>query len=109
MSTFTWSPQTASKTVTPRMRVSNFGEGYAQKTADGINNKPREWDLMFTGPRAYIDAIETFIEDNAALYFDWTDPDGLEGKWTCESWTRSPQGHISVSMLTATFKQAFGA
>lgn len=108
MSTFTWSPQTANKTVTPRMRAASFGDGYVQRTADGINYKSREWSLTFVRPKAEIDAIESFIETNAAVAFDWTDPDGLVGRWICESWSRSPQGSIVAASLSATFRQAFG-
>lgn len=108
MATFTWSPQTADKTVTPRMRTASFGDGYIQRVADGINNKPREWSLTFVRPKAEIDAIESFIETNAEVAFDWTDPDGLVGRWICESWSRSPQGSLVAASLSATFKQFYG-
>lgn len=108
MSTFIWSPQTADKTVTARLNTSSFGDGYKQRVADGINFKGRKWALNFVRPKAQIDAIEAFIEANVASAFDWTDPDGLTGRWTCDSWTRSPQGTLEAASLTATFEQAFG-
>ena len=84
MATFTWSPQTADKTVTPRMNTASFGDGYVQRVADGINHKPREWALTFVRPKAEIDAIESFLDANADTAFDWTDPDGFTGRWIFE-------------------------
>lgn len=109
MATFIWCPQTAEKTVTPRVHTAQFGDGYAQRVADGINNQTREWSMTFAGNKSLIDSIESFLTVSGGVTaFDWTDPDGLSGKWICESWKRSPRGNAKNAILSATFKQVYG-
>ena len=109
MSTFTWSPQTANKTKTPRVRVAPFGDGYAQRTADGINNKPQEWSLTFVKDEDTIDAVDDFLDTQGSeTAFDWTAPDGTVGRWICESWSTSYNAETDTLSLSATFKQVFG-
>jgi phage-related protein len=109
MATFNWVPVSASKTQTPRVRSAQFGDGYSQRTADGINNKPREWQLTFTQRKTYIDAINTFLDTRSGVEsFDWTDPEGHTAKYVCASWNRSLNGTDVVSTLAATFTEVFG-
>ena len=108
MSTFTWSPQTANKTVELRMNTSPFGDGYEQDVANGINHKRREWALTFVRPKSEIDAIESFLDTQDGAAFDWTDPDGFVARWKCKNWSRAPQGSLVAASLSATFKQHFG-
>lgn len=109
MATFTWIPQTASKTVEPRVRRAAFGDGYEQRVASGINTRPATWSLTFSRIAADINAIEAFlIARNGTESFDWTDPDGTAIKATCAGWTRTPNAGMASGMISATFKQVYG-
>lgn len=109
MAVFTWDPQTASKTVTPRVLKAEFGDGYTQRTGDGINNSPREYALTFQAVAATIFAIDAFLQaENGVTAFDWTPPDGTVGRWICESWGVTYNPGMGSALLSATFKEVFG-
>lgn len=110
MATFTWlaSVDSARETA-PRVRELAFGDGYAQRVADGINNRPLVWRLSFKNrAAAEADAIDAFlVARNAVEAFDWTDPYGYVGRWICKIWSRPGHGG-GISTITATFTQVFG-
>ena len=108
MADFTWNPDYSSdKTVKPRVIRANFGDGYSQRTADGINNAPEVWSVIFVRSIATIDSIETFLADKeGAESFDWTPPGGTEKKFTCPEWSRGWSAP-GIHKLTATFQQEF--
>ena len=109
MATFTYYPQTANRTMKPRVRVASFGDGYEQRVGDGINNAPRSWQLTFTRPVAEADLILAFLAArNGSEAFDWTDPDGTAAKWVCREWSHSILTR-SAKSISATFEQVFGA
>jgi len=109
MATFTYSPSYAANvTITPRVRTAMFGDGYQQRVADGINTKPRMWNLSFTQKDADIDNVESFLDTAGGVTsFDWTPPHGSIGKWKCKEWSRSKVTY-GVDTLTATFEEVFG-
>lgn len=60
----------------PRTFVANYGDGYQQRVAAGINNIPEEWTLTWKN-RASAEAnkIIKFLEDlNGTSSFDWYPP-----------------------------------
>lgn len=75
--TFTYVPdRDFSKSTKPRVLLYQFGDGYAQRTPDGINNMVGTFNLVFTN-RSNIeaDAILAFLEANKGSdYFTWTPP-----------------------------------
>lgn len=108
MTTFTWTPQTASVERAPRVRTAQFGDGYAQRVADGINAAPKKWALTFRALAADLSPAETFLAARGGVEaFDWTDPDGLAGKWVCKSWSATPHDALRLLDLAATFEQVF--
>lgn len=110
MATFTWSPQTASKQTTPRVRAATFGDGYQQRVGDGINVMPAEWTLTFSRTAADINAIEAFLVARAgAESFDWTPPGEASAiRAVCAEWGRTPQGGLRAAAFSAVFRQVFG-
>lgn len=55
MAEFTYCPFLgANVTKTPRVRTTQFGDGYMQRVGDGINTAPREWQLQFKGSQTYM-------------------------------------------------------
>ena len=108
MSTFTYSPKYSSQvTKTPKIRTAVFGDGYEQRSADGINVTSREWSLSFTRVDSDITAIDSFLDALNGDSFDWTPPKGSAGKWICDSWATVLDTY-GVETLTATFKEVFG-
>lgn len=109
MSTFNFIPDFgATKDVKPRVSVIQFGDGYAQRVANGLNTRPETWSLTFANRSlSDADAIEAFFNArNGVEAFDWTPPDGVLGKYVCSQWTRSVE-KANLYSLTATFTQVF--
>lgn len=108
MPTFTWQPSAAPKSVEPKIRRSQFGDGYEQRVPDGINSITKQWSLSFAGPIAYIDAIDAFLEARGGHEaFDWVDPRGNAVRVVCPSWSSDPKPGLLASSLTAVFRRVF--
>lgn len=108
MATFNWTHDYgAAMQQEPKTLRTDFGDGYTQETRVGINPAPRTWSVTFEN-RKYdeADAIVAFIRANH-IGFDWTDPDGLPGRWTCRSW-RSSHPNALVKTISASFEEIFG-
>ncbi|WP_020201864.1 phage tail protein [Cupriavidus sp. WS] len=107
--TFTWQAAgpSAQGDVTLRVRSAQFGDGYKQVVADGINNKVQSWPMKFVGSRERILAIQDFIDQHAgATSFYWTPPLGQQGLYQVAKYTPAVEA-AGVYSLTATFEQAF--
>ncbi len=106
--TFTWSPVVEpTGTATYRVLKAQFGDGYAQTAADGINNKSQTWPLQFRGTAAKIAPIRDFLDACSGYQaFFWTPPLGSQGYYKCASYTLKPMGAGKYE-LAATFEQAF--
>jgi len=109
MSTFTWSPAPgASQDKTPRVRTAQFGEGYQQRTGDGINPIARVWTLTFRRVTSDIDAIDAFLSArNGQESFNWTPPTGSVGKFICKKWTETVPAMV-LQEINCTFEEVFG-
>lgn len=108
--TFTWVPTVAnfSGTDTATVRKAQFGDGYAQRAADGLNNVAASFDLQFIGDAAKISAIRAFlIAHGGATSFYWTPPlEAVPLLFVCETWSR-PSKDGGIYTMTATFTQTF--
>jgi phage-related protein len=109
MSTFNYSSSyelTVSRS--PRVNVIRFGDGYEQRTSDGINTNPREYNVSFNKDNAEISAIDNFLTERGGLYsFLWSPDDGTpQGKFVCREWSKSFSGPYS-SRLSATFVEVY--
>lgn len=106
--TFTWEPDDeAGGESTLRTRKSQFGDGYAQVSSDGLNGETDSWSLAFGGLAEEIGPPLTFIRRHrGARSFLWTNPEGVLGMYRCETFRqqRKPGG---VVLLSATFERAF--
>lgn len=96
---------------TPELKLlkSEFGDGYTQATAAGLNHIRRvvsaSWDVLAREER---DQIATFFRERAGyqpFYYRMPGDDTAE-KWTVEQWsdTAIDGGCFSI---TATFRQSF--
>lgn len=108
MTTFAYTPSYTSKIKKkPRNLVAQFGDGYAQRSADGINTNPKMWSLTFTVTPAIATAIMTFLDTAAGRTpFAWTDPDGVTANYICEEYDRGYDDY-GTNTVSATFTQDF--
>lgn len=108
MSVFIWVPSYGSSVATkPSVHVTQFGDGYEVRTAHGINNNRRKWEVSFSRPNGIADAIEAFLVSAGALEsFEWAPPHGGAGKWVCREWAVLPTGPYTRT-ITATFLEIF--
>jgi phage-related protein len=95
----------------PRVKLleAEFGDGYTQAAADGMNHIRAEWTLHWPVLDP-LDAeeIEDFLMEHGGYQcFFWTAPHrSSPQKWTCKEWTITIAGpyHCSIS---ATFIESF--
>jgi len=100
----------AQKSSKPKMRMTQFGDGYEQRTTFGLNQNPKEWSLTWQNiTEANADTIEAFLDARAAdgASFDWTPPDTATSyKWVCQQWDKTIP-YTGRATITATFRQVF--
>jgi phage-related protein len=102
LATFT-PPMQPSVGATNKPKVSilkaEFGDGYSQSTAAGVNHIRNEFSLTWEVlTPAQANSIEAFLQQQGGITpFYWTAPGkSTPDKWTCEQW--------EVSFLAATYQ-----
>ncbi len=105
---FTWAHDKGpSRTKKMRVLKAQFGDGYAQRAPDGLNNQIQTWSLRFTGNDAKLDPIRDFLDDKGgATSFLWTNPRGEQLLWVAGEYSESDLGG-GISTLSVTFEQSF--
>ena len=100
----------AQKNSRPKMRMTQFGDGYEQRTTFGLNQNPKEWSLTWQNiTETNADTIEAFLDARAAdgASFDWTPPDTATSyKWVCQQWDKTIP-YTGRATITAIFRQVF--
>ncbi len=98
----------ASGRHTPRVRKAQFGDGYEQRSADGLNAINTEYDLEFTLTAADSAVLLAFFENLAGVSsFDWQPPGAAASKkWICDNWSDSLQAR-AVKIISAHIYQVF--
>jgi phage-related protein len=108
--TFGWAPTVAGSTgtATALVRSAQFGDGYQQRAADGLNNVSSAFNLQWVGDASKIGAILAFLRARGgAESFLWTPPLWDDaGLFYCETWTE-PVKDGKTYTITATFQQTF--
>jgi phage-related protein len=105
---FTWSPLVEPTGTTKFSTVSaQFGDGYSQAAANGINNKADSWPLTFLGISAEIQPIKDFLDSlQGYKSFYWTPPLRSQGLFRCAEYSFKPYGG-DIYEITATFAEVF--
>jgi len=109
MSGFSWVPLTDSKlNHKPRKYEARFGDGYSQRTPQGINNNPQIWNsLRFVEDESVLDEIMAFFEAREGVSsFTWTPLRGVEARFLCSEWSRNFFTK-NTTTITAKFEQVF--
>jgi len=100
---------TSTKSVKARILKNEFGDGYSQRAADGLNNTPAEWSLTWAG-QSYtdIDTLEAFFEGLGGWdTIEWTPyREGTEKKFICTEWSRSFDGAFNDT-LSAKLEEVY--
>lgn len=98
----------SNKTTTPRFLRADFGDGYVQRAADGINTIIDQWNVMWTVDSTTGTTLTTFFEAREGYDdFTWTPPGETESKkFICTQWSKSFLGPDTVQ-ISATFEQVF--
>lgn len=104
--TFKWKPlREPSTTRKPRTRVMQFGDGYSQRSKDGLNNDLRTLSLKFRKRDSEIDCIDRFLGERGGVEsFFYIHKDGVPRLYICEEWTRVDLD-FQTSEISATFKE----
>jgi phage-related protein len=101
------SPQ-SSRPVRPRINSAQFGDGYSQRSEDGLNSSTRTFQAQW--PALSVDQqteIEDFLEDHKSTPFLWTPPlQTIERKWIASDWTPG-YNQVDIVSLSATFTEVF--
>jgi phage-related protein len=84
-----WTPDVPIQTArTPRLRIARFGDGYQQRTLDGINSLDTKWSLNFTSrPADVIAAMDNYLAARQGDAFEFLDPvTGVTTFVFCDEW-----------------------
>ena len=109
MATFTYTPSfEATESSKPRVRKTQFGDGYRQSIRFGLNTDPKEWTLQFSNRTdSERDQITAFLDARGGVEsFDWTSPRNIAGKYVCEEW-QVTLSNCNNNQIQATFRQVF--
>lgn len=108
METFEYTPLAEpSAKSSMRTLVAQFGDGYAQRAADGINGRTEDWGLEFAGKFEEISPIKLFLDRHAGWKsFLWVTPLGDTQHFvTPAGYDMVPFNGIDRYRLTVTFTQ----
>jgi phage-related protein len=104
--------------IVPRINSVKFGDGYEQRSKDGLNVVPKIWDVTFQNRSlTVVTALKKFFEGDTYVYnrepqeyFWWEPPEpwNLMEKYVCDKFTVSYNEYNSYT-LRATLRQVFDA
>ena len=110
MSSLPFEPTRASsRSVTPRFLMAPFGDGYSQRSGDGIQTIKEEWSVSFIAmDQTNADTLIAFFEDLEGYQnFTWIPfRQSVAKKFICTNWQESFPGN-SLTNISATFVQVF--
>lgn len=93
----------------PRVRRANFGDGYSQRSGDGLNALSRKLQANFQ-VLTYAEAktlLDFFEERKGYLPFMWTPPDETVARqWIAPSWKKTYTGK-RITDVSVTLEETF--
>jgi phage-related protein len=107
---FTWLVEReVDPTIDYRVVEAQFGDGYAQTSSDGINNKSEEYAIRVHAKEADAKLIMAFFDRHKGTKsFIWQPPLGKLSLFTCKNPTPKAQGG-GLYLITGTFKKAYAS
>jgi len=109
-----------SRSSSTRVRTAQFGDGYQQRIADGLNSIQDSFSVTFSSrPKAEADDITAFFTSKKGVTsFNFTFPDHNSStndsggspattvKVVCADWTQS-YSNLAGSSISATFNRVY--
>lgn len=102
--------QASSGTTSFRLNIAQFGDGYSQRTPDGINYTMRKWVLIWDNlTSTELITVQTFIDTvGNGQYFTWTPPGFSTAlKWILEGETRFSAKSGNLYGVQCNIKQVY--
>lgn len=95
-------------TMALQVKRAQFGDGYVQKAAYGLNAKTETWIVTVDNTETVVSQARAFLENcGGYLPFYWTPPGATAPRmYTCETWTENPN-LADQNRLTATFERYY--
>jgi len=91
----------------PRVLKAGFGDGYQQRTADGLNSNMETWELSYdelTDAEVKI-LLDFFAGLNAVANFSWQSKySNVAKQYVCQKWGAVPVGQ-DVNRFSASIRQ----
>ncbi len=100
MNTFTYDIAVQSTGSTDDdVRTVQFGDGFSQRTPNGLAPRLEHWQVSKVGPKASIDTVKAFLDAHTVTPFLWrvTSDEPLR-KYIAKGISRSPQGGAKWSL-----------
>ena len=103
------------RSSTPRVFITDFGDGYEQRLANGINNLVESYSITFNNrTKEEIDDITAFFANKGAVTaFNYVIPDSNNGgsgettvKVICDNWSQA-YNHGDFYSCAATFRRVY--
>ncbi|PHM46495.1 phage tail protein [Xenorhabdus miraniensis] len=98
--------------ITQKVRSVQFGDGYTQRSGDGINSEHQSWTLSFVGNKQYIDGIRQFLARHGGYRtFKWKNPLLDTGLYVCRGHKITAMGMNGMNeqmyQLSAVFETTY--
>lgn len=106
METFEFTTPNFTLTEKPRILTAQFGDGYQQDSADGLNSRLQTWQLTFDDiyPSIALKIRAFFVARGGVEPFYWTTPAPETLIFKCQEWQIKPAKKERLT-VTCTFKQ----
>ena len=110
MLTFTWLVSNGTELDTEaRVIEAKFGDGYAQRTGDGLNSTPSNYSVKMQNVKASdaLAVIDFFKTHGGHTPFLWTPPnEGSPRQFVCKKWNMVSV-FVGTKDIFATFEEDF--
>lgn len=102
--------QSSGGSTSYRLNVAQFGDGYSQRTPDGINYIQRKWTVAWDNLTASeLTTVQTFLDIiGDGQYFTWQPPGlGASLKWILDGETRIAAKSGNLYAVSFSCKQVY--
>lgn len=93
----------------PRLRRARFGDGYEQRSPDGINSLAQQWEYFAEDvDDAIAQEMVSFLRTHGVAGFNYVPMWHTAAiRVVCRRWRRTLGSRVGQSNISATFEQVF--